>query len=467
MSIKPPKAKAKKLDTPDKTIGTIVPARTQLTKWVKHLPPIAGFSALSFSALFAIVLVAAAADIVPNTMLAAFGITMVLGSLLNWLGQRVPVLRDFGLPIILCLLVPALLVYWNILPATTGIMMTEFYQDMGLIDYIVVAVIVGAIASLPRTLLMKILVRFIVPLAGVVALVFALGAVLGTILGYHWMYSLLFVVAPIMAGGLPMGALPMSEMYAAQLGTDSGDYISGLMSAVVLANTVCILFAALLNGIGKRVGKKFVGFNGEGQLLRVEGSVDDFEVQNSSKSASYIQLAQGLIICGAVLLVGLLLADWLPFLHEYAWIVVVMAVVKIFNLFPQSWNEAARHWGDMVMSAFIPAFLVAISVAVIDIHDIIASMTDPAFVILVISCVALAGIISGVLGWLVKFNAIEAAIAPGLIMSDMGGSGDVAVLSAADRMALMPFAAVATRFGGVLVLFITTLLTPMLTTTML
>jgi Na+/citrate or Na+/malate symporter len=37
-----------------------------------------------------------------------------------------------------------------------------------------------------------------------------------------------------------------------------------------------------------------------------------------------------------------------------------------------------------------------------------------------------------------KFYFIEAAITPGLVMADNGGSGDVSVLSAAGRMHLMP-----------------------------
>jgi len=42
---------------------------------------------------------------------------------------------------------------------------------------------------------------------------------------------------------------------------------------------------------------------------------------------------------------------------------------------------------------------------------------------------------------------IEAAIV-NACHSGQGGTGDVAILSAADRMALMPFAQIATRIGG-------------------
>ncbi|KQT78710.1 hypothetical protein ASG59_05825 [Methylobacterium sp. Leaf466] len=44
---------------------------------------------------------------------------------------------------------------------------------------------------------------------------------------------------------------------------------------------------------------------------------------------------------------------------------------------------------------------------------------------------------------------IEAAIV-NACHSGQGGTGDVAILTAADRMALMPFAQIATRIGGAL-----------------
>jgi malate:Na+ symporter len=50
-------------------------------------------------------------------------------------------------------------------------------------------------------------------------------------------------------------------------------------------------------------------------------------------------------------------------------------------------------------------------------------------------------------GWFLNMYPIEAAIV-NACHSGQGGTGDVAILTAANRMQLMPFAQIATRIGG-------------------
>ena len=68
---------------------------------------------------------------------------------------------------------------------------------------------------------------------------------------------------------------------------------------------------------------------------------------------------------------------------------------------------------------------------------------------------------SGFVGRLVGFYPIESSITAGLCMANMGGTGDVAVLSAANRMKLMPFAQISSRLGGAFILILASALLKM------
>ena len=65
---------------------------------------------------------------------------------------------------------------------------------------------------------------------------------------------------------------------------------------------------------------------------------------------------------------------------------------------------------------------------------------------------------AALIGRLVGFYPFESGITAGLCMSNMGGTGDVAVLSAADRMELMPFAQISSRLGGAIILLLASLM---------
>jgi malate:Na+ symporter len=253
----------------------------------------------------------------------------------------------------------------------------------------------------------------------------------------------------------------MSQMYAAATGDDSAAFMGQLMSAVVVANIVCILVAGLYNGLGKR-RQLFVGFNGHGRLLRIEGRADDLDFAPARDAATFVALGQGLLIAAVLFVLGHLAGAAVPALHPYAWTIIAAALVKIFGLLPRELEEASTLWGDLVLSLFVPALLVAVSVTYIDIGDVLAAVSSPLFIGLTVGTVLVATLSSGLVGWLVKFHFVEAAITPGLVMADTGSSGDVSVLSAAGRMHLMPFAALTNRLGGALVLFVTSLIAPAL-----
>ena len=91
-----------------------------------------------------------------------------------------------------------------------------------------------------------------------------------------------------------------------------------------------------------------------------------------------------------------------------------------------------------------------------------AQVLSPGFVVLVITAVLTIVLASGYIGTRVGFYFVESALTSGLGMADMGGTGDVAVLSAAKRMELMPFMQISSRLGGALILVLVSIFAPLL-----
>lgn len=439
--------------------------KAQLPKGAHHSNPrhasIAGMPIWLYAIMAVVVLAAAVAGKLPGGMLPGFAVSMLLGGLLIWFGNLFPVVRDFGLPTVLCTFIPAVLIFYGVMPESIAAVVTDFVTTHGFLDFFVAAVIAGSILGAPRALLIKAGPRFAIPLLACILLAFTLTGVLGSLTGYGFWTSVLTVAAPVMAGGLGLGAVPMSEMYSASTGQDSSVFMGDLMSAVVVANIFCILFAGVLNGLGKRK-QLFIGFSGNGELMRVKGKRQELVTPPKRTVASFLTLGNGLALTAVLFVLGELLGAYFDVLHPYAWMIIAAAALKIFGLLPKDLEEATTDWGEMITAVMVPALLVGVSISFIDINEVLGSLGDPMFMVLVVFTVLVAGGVAGAVGWLLKFNFVEAAITPGLVMADTGGSGDVSVLSAAERMHLMPFAALSTRIGGAFVLFLTTLLVPFL-----
>jgi malate:Na+ symporter len=459
MSVTPRIAEIEATETEAK--GTGSPESTKPPQ-KRALSRIAGMPAGYFAALAGILVIAAFTGVLPDTMVVGFAVSIVLGGALAWIGGLFPVIRDYGLPTILCTFIPATLMFAGVMPEPVVTVVQNFLGGYGFLDFFVVAVIAGTILGMPRALLLKAGPRFAVPLLGCIVLTLLIIGGIGFFTGFGFVHAILFIAAPVMAGGIGVGALPMSEMYAAQTGGHASDFMGDLMSAVVIGNIVCILVAGIYNGMGRNGKQLFVGFNGNGELLRIKGKKSELTMPPKKDAATFVALGQGVAIAGVLLVAGTLLNAWIPFLHEYAWTIVLAAVIKIVGVLPRELEEASSEWGEMLTSYFVPALLVGVSITYINIDEVLASLRDPMFIILTVLAVVVSGLVAGTLGWLVKFNFVEASITPGLVMADTGGSGDVSVLSAANRMHMMPFAAMTTRLGGAVTLFLTSLMVPLL-----
>lgn len=425
---------------------------------------IAGIDAPIFLGVVVVLLIGIYMEVLPVNLASGLIVSMVLGILLMWVGDHIPVFNTFGGGPILCILIPAVFLYWGFLPESVGTLTDTFYNEIGFSDFAVTGIIVGSILSMDRKMLMTIGVRFFVPLLGAVVSALVIGGLVGELIGFGFKDTLFYVVGPIMGGGMAAGAVPMSEIFAESSGLSPGDVLAKIAPAVMVGNMICILAAGALNGLGKRKNRS-KNFSGDGEMLRTKNGDKSEESKGKRDSVfpfTMNSLITGIIIATTIFVFGKIVASLIPMFHSYVWIILGAAALKIFNVLPAHIEKGAEDWYNLITKAWVPAILVAISAGMIDFNSVIEIVTNPSYISLTVITVVIAVLAAGFLGLLVGFYFVESAIGAGLGMADMGGSGDVAVLSAAERMGLMPFLQISSRIGGAIMLVILSFLAPFL-----
>ena len=205
----------------------------------------------------------------------------------------------------------------------------------------------------------------------------------------------------------------------------------------------------LLNGLGNR----YPSLTGNGQMM------PGVDVTEKESPITLPALGIGLVAALSFFVAGQILGKFVP-LHPYALMIVLVALLKVCNLVPESINDASAQWFRFVARNWTFALLFGIGVAFTDLGQVIDAISLT-YVLIVFAVVAGAAFGAGLVGKLVGFYPIESAITAGLCMANMGGTGDVAVLSAARRMSLMPFAQISSRLGGALILLISSVVVPL------
>lgn len=411
----------------------------------------------------------------PTSMVGAFALLLFLGAVLGFIGDRLPIVNTYlgGGPIVIIFGVAAM-VYFNIIPSNIVQVIKSFMETgalknaeevtigykAGFLDFYIAALITGSILGMSRSLLIKAAVRYLpVIMGGVVIALLGVGLV-GAAMGYGFNDAIVYVGIPIMGGGMGAGAVPIAEVFADGLGVQATDILSRLVPAVALGNAAAIVFGGLLNRFGKSNPK----FSGEGKLLRSQDdtSLEATEVDEVVESDIKIY-GTGIFLATSFMILGSIISKFVfdGAIHFYAWMIISVGVVKALGLLPRKYELYAQKWYQFVAGNFTLALLAGIGIAYTNLGQVIDAFS---FTYLILVLVVVLGAIIGTMlvGRLLGFYEIEAAITAGLCMANMGGTGDVAVLSAAERMELMPFAQISSRIGGTIIILIATLLSSIL-----
>lgn len=200
-----------------------------------------------------------------------FGSTLfwltVVGAVIMGIGNQIPIVKDYlgGGPLLL-LLIGSFATWANWIPekyvdATNTWMATVNFQA-----FYLTLLIVGAVMAIERKTLLRSLIGYLPCIVGGLIGAAILGIAAGMICFKLSVGDILMTyVMPVMGGGSAAGALPMSAIYEEVTGKDKDVYYGIAMSALMVANILCIFFAVALDVIGK----KFPHTTGDGtQLMR-------------------------------------------------------------------------------------------------------------------------------------------------------------------------------------------------------
>ena len=248
------------------------------------------------------------------------------------------------------------------------------------------------------------------------------------------------------------GAVPLAQMFGQAMSKDPAEILSVMVPAVALGNAVAIV----VGGILSKIGKKNKNLSGDGKLLKDQNADLGGQEKETELKISFENMGKGLLFACTFFIFGKMLAKYIN-LHPYALMILSVAAVKATGLIKREYEQCASQWFQFIMKNFTPALLVGIGVAYTSLDAVIKAFS-PTYILLVFTTIIGAVVGTAIIGHLLGFYMVEGSITAGLCMANMGGTGDVAVLSAADRMELMPFAQISSRIGGAFMLILTSAL---------
>ncbi|EBU7012670.1 citrate/sodium symporter CitN [Salmonella enterica subsp. enterica serovar Panama] len=393
---------------------------------------------------------------IPTDLVGGFALMFVMGAIFGEIGKRLPIFNKYigGAPVMI-FLVAAYFVYAGIFTQKEIDAISNVMDKSNFLNLFIAVLITGAILSVNRKLLLKSLLGYIPTiLAGIVG-ASLFGIVIGLCFGIPVDRIMMLYVLPI------MGAVPLSEIYHSVTGRSREEYYSTAIAILTIANIFAIIFAALLD----MVGKKYTWLSGEGELVRKAS----FKTEDDEKAGqiTHRETAVGMVLSTTCFLLAYVVAKKiLPSIggvsiHYFAWMVLIVAALNASGLCSPEIKAGAKRLSDFFSKQLLWVLMVGVGVCYTDLQEIIDALT---FANVVIAAIIVVGAVVGAAigGWLIGFYPIESSITAGLCMANRGGSGDLEVLSACNRMNLISYAQISSRLGGGIVLVIASIVFSMM-----
>ncbi len=380
---------------------------------------------------------------VPSDILMAIVLLAMGGFACAEVGKRLPVLRNIGAAAILATFIPSALAYYKVLPASIVNSVTEFTKVSNFLYLFIASIIVGSILGMDRRVLIQGFLKIFIPLAVGSLVAGAVGTTVGIAMGMDPYHTFFFVVVPIMAGGVGEGAIPLSIGYSTILNQAQGDLFAQILPPVMMGSFTAIVLAGTLNYVGKR----YPNLTGEGRLQPPgDGEVLlDERDDNVAHPVDMQTIGAALVTAVTLYLIGVLGQRLLDFPAPVTMLFLAV-VLKLTHAVSPALQQGAYQIYKFFSTVVTYPLLFAIGVALTPWDKLMDAFHFANVVTIVSTVVTLMGT-GFVVGRWMGMYPIETAVV-NACHSGQGGTGDVAILTSANRMALMPFAQIATRIGG-------------------
>ena len=392
---------------------------------------------------------------ITGTLCSAFALAVILYEF----GEKLPIWNNYiGGGLLMAFFGVALLKFFGIIPQETIDNINYIISDdaVNVLELYIVFLIVGSVLALDKDILLKSFAGYIPAILGGLLISGILGVLAGLVFGVSPTNAIMKYVLPIMGGGNGAGAVPLSNIYETVTGDPAANYYGFAIIILTVGNIFAIIGSALLNTIGE----KFPSLTGDKKTL-VRGGENIARDDAKVKTTVEDMLGAMVLACGCYSVGRIMGKKILPTIagaaiHPYAYMIIFVVILAASGLIPARVRAGAKRLQSFWTGVMGMVIMVGMG-ADFDIAELFTVMT-PGNVIMALAIVIGAIIGAGLVGYLVGFYPVDAALTAGLCMANRGGSGDLACLGAADRMELMAYAQLSSRLGGGIVLIIASFL---------
>ncbi|WP_420868409.1 2-hydroxycarboxylate transporter family protein [Companilactobacillus zhachilii] len=379
----------------------------------------------------------------PNDMIGAIGIMTLFSFVLEEVGKHIPVLNSLGGKVLVVTFLPSYLVYMNWLPQSTTKVVTDFMNNNNFLAVFIALLIVGSISAMNRKTLIQASMRIIVVLLICEVVGPLVGMGVGMLLGLSAYKSYFFIVAPIMAGGVGEGALPLSLGYAAIISMGQQNIFAQILPCVMLGSLVAVIEAGIL----RQIGVWRPNLTGNGRLVETDNSSDELgSLSSKSDTANITKMLVSGILAITLYMLGVYINSIIHLPAPIVLLIVVM-VAKMLGWIPDSVQEGGKSLYSLTVKGISPLLLFGVGVAMTPWKSLVTVFTNVPMLITIFVTVTAIVAAAFFAAKFLNMYPVDTAIAVSCC-SGQGGTGALSILAAGDRMNLMPFAQVAVRLGG-------------------